>query len=322
MIKELEVGTQLDQYRIESCVATSGMSSIYRATDVRDGSVVAIKVPHPEMECDSVLFERFRREQHIGQTLEHPGVMRVLESEKYSRVYMVMEWVEGKLLRKILQETPKLPVERAVRLAVRILDALEYCHAHGVVHRDMKPENVMVDDEDNIKLIDFGIAGDAAARRLTYANFSQTLGTPDYISPEQVKGKRGDARSDVFSMGVILYEMVTGTTPYTGANAFVVMNDRLLNSPKPPREIDPEISPVLQEIIYRSLEKEPQNRYASAREFAFDLEHPEKVTVMDRAEAKNWQKKKSAWPGKLLKYGLLAMIPIVILALMFIVAKH
>src|SRR5258708_8285818 len=159
---------------------------------------------------------------------------------------MVMEWVDGLLLRKILDEQHKLPPEREVHLAVRILDALEYIHSGVVVHRDLKPENVMVDKDDNIKLIDFGIAANAKSRRLTFAKLSQTMGTTDYISPEQVKGKRGDARSDIYALGVILYEMLTGKVPFSGDNAFLIMSDRLLNNPTPPREIDPSITPHLQ----------------------------------------------------------------------------
>jgi len=189
-----EAGEQIDFYRIEAPVARSGMATIYRAIDTRDNRVVALKIPHPDMEADPILFDRFLREAGIGEKLDHPKVMRVFGGEERSRVYMVMEWCEGRLLRKILDEGP-LPHERAIRIAIAILDALDYIHANGVVHRDLKPENIMVDAEDNIKLIDFGIASDTAARRLTYANFTAALGTPNYISPEQVKGKRGDGRS-------------------------------------------------------------------------------------------------------------------------------
>jgi len=207
-------GDQLDHYRIEALVARSGMASIYRATDMRTGRQVAIKIPHPEMEADPVLFERFQREAEIGQKLDHPGVMKVFADDDRSRVYMVMEWVEGRLLRQIMGELRKLPIDRARRITVNVCDALDYIHRNGVVHRDLKPENIMVDEKDGIKLIDFGIAGKAGARRLTFAKLSNVVGTPDYISPEQVKGKRGDGRSDIYSMGVMLYEMLTGKTPF------------------------------------------------------------------------------------------------------------
>jgi len=318
----LHPGDQLDHYRIEGVAARSGMASIFRATDVRTGRPVAIKVPHPEMESDPVFFERFHREEEIGKAMDHPGVMKVIAEDGRSQVYMVMEWVEGRLLRQVLNEQRKLPPERAVRIALRILDTLEYLHSHGIVHRDLKPENVMVDAEDRIKLIDFGIAAKTGARRLTFAKLSQTLGTPDYISPEQVKGKRGDARSDLYAVGVMLYEMLTGKAPFTGPNAFVIMNDRLLNSPVPPREIDPTISPQLQEIIYRALERDPSKRYASAREFAWDLEHQDQVGAAERPELRDWKRRRRPWPRRILFYLALALIPVIIFALLLYVARR
>jgi len=318
----LHPGDQLDHYRIDRLVARSGMASIFAATDLLTNRQVAIKVPHPEMESDPVFFERFQREQEIGAKLDHPGVMKVFTDEDRSQVYMVMEWVDGRLLRQILNEQPKLPIERALRIALGICEALDYIHTHGVVHRDLKPENIMVDAQDHIKLIDFGIAANVGSRRITFAKLSNTMGTPDYISPEQVRGKRGDARSDLYALGVMLYEMLTGTVPFTGPNPFVIMNDRLLNNPVPPRELNPEIFPQLQEIIYRALEREPKNRYASAREFAHDLQHPEQVGVSDRAELHDWRRRRTPWARRILFYLMLALIPIVIFALLFLLAKR
>jgi serine/threonine-protein kinase len=318
----LSTGDQLDHYRIEGVAARSGMASIFRATDLRSGRQVAIKIPHPEMEGDPVFFDRFQREQEIGRKLDHPGVMKVLPENGHSQPYMVMEWVDGRLLRQVLNEQKKLPADRAVRIALAIAKALEYIHAHGVVHRDLKPENVMIDADDRIKLIDFGIAANVGSRRLTFAKFSQTMGTPDYISPEQVKGKRGDARSDLYSLGVMLYEMLTGKVPFTGPSPFVIMNDRLLNNPIPPREIDPGITPQLQEIIYRAMERDPNKRYPNAHEFIWDLEHQDQVGVADRSELRDWKIRREPWARRILFYVMLALIPVVIFGLLLYVARH
>jgi len=317
----LSVGNQLDHYRIDELVARSGMASIFRAIDLNDGKQVAIKLPHPEMECEPVLFDRFKREIEIGVKLNHPGVMKVFDNEKRSRLYMVMEWVEGKLLRRLLGPQHKMPVDRAVYLMIQILGALEYVHANGVVHRDLKPENIMVDADDNIKLIDFGIAGNEGSRRLTFAKLSNVIGTPDYISPEQVKGKRGDGRADLYAMGVMFYEMLTGKMPFEGSNPLAIMNERLLNNPIPPREIDPSITPELQEIIYRALEREPANRYPTAREFIHDLEHQNEVGVADREEMRNWKVRKTGLARKILMYFGLIMIPVVIFSLLIWFAR-
>jgi serine/threonine-protein kinase len=335
-MNELHAGDQLDNYRLDELVARSGMASIFRATDLKTGQTVAIKVPHPEMESDPLFYDRFKREEDIGRKLDHPGVMKVLkaaEGEERDHVYIVMEWVPGRLLRNVLSEEPKLPPERAAHITQEILEALDYIHRHGVVHRDLKPENIMVApgdlDEanskpfrDKIKLIDFGLAGQEGARRLTFAKLTQVMGTPAYISPEQVKGRRGDARSDIYSVGVMLYEMLTGKTPFDGPNPFAVMNDRLLNNPIPPREHDPTISPQLQEIIYRAIERDPRNRYPNAREFARDLAHPERVGIEDRAELTDWKKRREPWQKKAMLYAGLALIPILIFVLLIWVAER
>jgi eukaryotic-like serine/threonine-protein kinase len=321
----IEPGSQIDSYRIEEPIARSGMASIFRATDLRDNRTVALKVPHPDLEADPILFDRFTRESVIGEKLNHPKVMRVFGGEKRSRVYMVMEWCGGRLLRSILAEGP-ISHERAIHIAIGILDALEYIHANGVVHRDLKPENIMVDEHDSIKLIDFGIAGDSAAPRLTYANITAALGTPDYISPEQVKGKRGDGRSDLYAVGVILYEMLSRQMPFKGPTPQAIMNERLLNHPVPPRVADPTISPQLQEVIYRALERDPKNRYATAHDFLWDLQHLDQVGVpvgvQQRPELRDWEKRKSQSARQVLRIALLALIPVAVLLLLFVASRH
>jgi serine/threonine-protein kinase len=314
----MQAGEKLDRYRIEDVVAQTGMSTLFRATDELTGERVAIKVPEPQMEADVIYFGRFQREQEIGQRLSHPGVIRVLSDNHHTRLYMVMEWVDGRPLRKILAEHGKLPADRAIRIVVGILQALEYIHSQGVVHRDLKPENIMVCADDSIKLIDFGIAARSGARRLTFGKLSSIVGTPTYISPEQAKGKRGEARSDIYAAGVILYEMLTGREPFTGDNPLAVMNDRLFNDPIPPREANPEVSPELQEVIYRALERDPRNRYPNARGFISDLEHLDKVGVADRPELTNWKHRRSSRsPNFLILLVALAAIPIIFVLLLY-----
>ena len=321
----LEPGDMLDHYRIDAIVAHSGMATLYRAMDVNSQRPVALKVPHPEMEADPVLVERFKREQEIGQLLDHPGVVKTFNSEARSRLYMVIEWVEGRLLRTILNEQGALPVERAEEITLRICDALDYMHKRGIVHRDLKPENVMVNDRDEIKLIDFGIAMKEDARRLTFVNVSSMLGTPDYIAPEQVQGKRGDQRSDMYSLGVMFYEMLTGQVPFSGPNPLAVMNERLLKDPSPPREINPDIPPVLEEITFRALERDPRHRYASAHEMQWDLEHQETVGVEERGyrpQRRGAASLLSRINKRTLLYAGLALVPIVLFGLMLLLAKR
>jgi eukaryotic-like serine/threonine-protein kinase len=317
-----EPGDTLDHYRIDAVVAHGGMSVLYKASDLNTDRRVAIKVPLTEMEADPVLLERFKREQEIGQLLDHPGVVKTYNDEERSRLYMVIEWVEGRLLRTILNEEKKLPIGRAVKITLGMCDALDYMHKRGIVHRDLKPENVMVDDNDQIKLIDFGIAMKEDARRLTFVNLSSILGTPDYISPEQVKGGRGDQRSDIYALGIMLYEMVTGTVPFVGPNPLAVMNERLLNEPIAPRGFNPEISQELQEILYRALERDPRHRYATAHEMIWDLEHQEQVGVEERVIRPQGRAGRRGVSKKALLYAGLALVPLILFGLMLLLAKR
>lgn len=319
-MSQLEPGQQVDHYRIDAVAARSGMAVLYRATNLDNGVQVALKVPHAEMQADPVLFERFKREEEIGQLLDHPGIVKTFSSESRSRLYMVIEWASGRLLRTILNEEKKLPVDRAVAITLRICDALDYMHKRGIVHRDLKPENVMVDEQDNIKLIDFGIAMKEDARRLTFVNLSATLGTPDYISPEQVKGQRGDQRSDIYAVGIMLYEMLTGQVPFGGPSALAAMNERLLINAPSPRGLNPEIPTAIEEIIYRALERDPRHRYATAHEMMWDLEHQEQVGIENRGDTVRRGGKRLN-KNVLLIAGM-ALVPLVLFTLMLLLAKR
>lgn len=315
-------GELLDHYRIEAVVAHTAMSTLYKAVDEKTGQKVAIKVPNPELESDSVLFERFKREEEIGLLLDHPGIVKAIASEERSRPYMVLEWADGRLLRAILNEQKKLPVERAVKIMLSLCGALDYMHKHGIVHRDLKPENVMVDSEDRVKIIDFGIAMKEDARRLTFVNVFSTLGTPDYISPEQVSGHRGDQRSDIYSLGIMFYEMLTGKVPFAESNPLAAMNERLQHDARPVREIDPEIPPAIEEILFRALERDPRHRYPTAHEMAWDLEHQDQVGVQEPRKGPGYEGKAQPVPKKALLYAALALIPLLLFGLMLVLAKR
>jgi len=319
-MSELQPGDRIEHYRIDDMAARSGMATIFRATDLRTQRRVAIKIPHPEAEADPVFYERFRREEFIARELDHPGVVKAFPRENRQGVYIVMEWAEGPLLREVLAEG-RLPVERSIQMAGELCEALEYIHGRGVVHRDLKPENIVVTQE-RVKLIDFGIAAQVGARRLTFGKFSAIMGTPDYISPEQVQGKRGDARSDIYALGAILYEMLTGQAPFQGPNPLAVMNDRVLNHPMPPRDINPQISEALQEVLYRALERDPRHRYKTAKEMAWDLAHLDQVLPADRAEVRDWRSRRSSGARRIVFYAGLAFLPVAVFALLFYISRH
>ena len=287
MAREILAGDRLDQYELTELLARSGMASIFRAIDHRTGATVAVKVPHMQYESDISFYQRFEREELIGQKLEHPNIVRVLKPEAKTRLYLVMEFADGRSLRAIIKERGKLPLAEALDLCCQIASALVYMHARGIVHRDLKPDNVLVGDDGKIKLLDFGIAMDEEARRLTWFGLSPPVGTPDYMAPEQVRGKRGDVRTDVYALGTMLYELVTGELPYTAANVHAMMRAKLNEDPRMPRDVMPDIDPKIEAIILRAIDRSPRERYASAQEMLADLQDPSRVVPRDPTARSN-----------------------------------
>ncbi len=263
-MREVSVGENLDQYKLTEVIARSGMASIFKAIDQIDGQTVAIKVPYMQFESDVVFYGRFQREEEVGRRLNHPGIVKVLTPRKKSRMYIAMEYIEGESLRSIMRTENGLPAEQALGLARQLAETLVYMHGEGVVHRDLKPENVLVTADGQTKVMDFGIALDESARRLTWSGLSSTIGTPDYMAPEQVSGRRGDVRTDIYSLGTILYEMLTGHLPYSGPNVYNVMRSKTAEDPQPPTAFKHDLDPRLEEIVLHAIERNPRDRYASA----------------------------------------------------------
>jgi len=281
---ELEPGHILDErFEIIELISRSGMACIFKARDLENGEVVALKVPLMQFESDVATFTRFQREEEIGRQLNHPYILKVIPVERpKSRPYLVMEFLEGRTLDKLMEETKPLPEKEAAKIVSRICEALEHMHQKGIVHRDLKPQNIMVCNDGSIRILDFGIAKAARMRRLTFAGFSPTMGTPDYMAPEQVNGRRGDQRTDIYSLGAILYEMVTGKVPFEGESPYVVMNVRTTGDPVAPRKLNEHLTPVMEEIILHALARNPDDRYANAALMKAELDDYEIVPLIGR----------------------------------------
>jgi len=264
-------GDLLDHYRLEQLVAAGGMAYIFRATEVSTGGTVAVKIPHAGNGDDGLAVDRLRREANIAKKLNHPGIAKVLADGGANHPYLVMEWVDGELLRAILDQHLKLAIDRATRITLEICEAIEYVHSCGLAHHDLKPDNVMICADDHIKLFDFGIACETRRRIWRRSGSAPAAGTPDYTSPERIKGRPADARSDIYSVGIMLYEMLTGEVPFSGLDPSVAINLRLQIDAPLCGGIDPAIPMELQKIVHRAIARDRAKRYASAREFAVNL---------------------------------------------------
>jgi serine/threonine-protein kinase len=283
---ELQPGSLLDErFQITGVINRSAMSSVFKAIDLKTGSPVALKVPLPSLEGDPAAFARFQREEEIGRTLDHPDILRIIpvEDSEKSRPYIVMELLDGQTLERLMHQIRPLPEADALPIASQICDGLQYLHTQGVVHRDLKPQNVMLCSDGSLRIMDFGIAKAAASRRITFGGFSPTMGTPDYMAPEQVKGQRGDERTDIYSLGAILYEMLTGRVPFEGDTAYMIMNARLIGDPVAPRERNPAISEQVEEIVLRAMARDPEERFQSAADMKAALDAPDQVALTGRA---------------------------------------
>jgi serine/threonine-protein kinase len=269
----LQPGARLDQFTILEVIGHGAFSEILLAQD-RDGRRVVLKCPHDAIIGDTSTFDRFRRELEIARRLNHPGIQRSYDlSAHRSRPYLVMEYVEGETLRALLWREKRLPTARAIDITEQIADAMAYAHAQGVYHRDLKPENVLVTPDQRVVVTDFGIALMTGARRLTYRWFTSAVGTPDYMAPEQIQGKRGDARTDIYAIGVMLYEMLAGRVPWEGDNPLSVMSQHLTAPPPPLHAINPAVLAPLEAIVRRCLRKDPEERYPDAAALLHDLKH-------------------------------------------------
>ncbi len=273
-ISDTLINTLFDgRYRILRKLGAGGMANVYLAEDEDLGRRVAIKILNDRYADDESFTERFRREAKSAASLSHPNIVSIYDrGESEGRAYIAMEVVEGESLKELIMSKGPLPLAQAVDYAKQILAAVRFAHRHGIIHRDIKPHNILIDGEGRLKVTDFGIAR-AGPSQMT--EVGSIMGTAQYLSPEQARGAPVTAASDLYSVGVVLYEMLTGKTPFTGETPIEIAMKHLNETPHPPSELRPEIPPELDQIVLRSLAKDQHERYETADEFSADLDRLE-----------------------------------------------
>jgi serine/threonine-protein kinase len=274
-----------NRFLLTEVLSRSGMGTIYKAEDQQNsGQLVAVKLPHMEYESDPNFYSRFQREERIGLELNHPFVLKFVPVENKSRPYIVTEYLKGCTLAHLLQAMRPLPEKDALKIAGLICQALDYMHNQGVIHRDLKPQNVMICCDGTIRVMDFGLAKDFVSRSITRLGNSKSMGTPDYMAPEQVQGKKADKRTDIYNLGTLLYEMLTGRIPFQNENPWAALNARVTGDPVAPRKINRDLSAQAEEIVLRALQRNPADRYPSAAAMQAELENVEHVRVTGLAD--------------------------------------
>jgi serine/threonine protein kinase len=322
---ELHPGHILDgRFVIGEPISRSGMATIYKAEDAQNqNQLVAVKVPFLRFESDPNFFSRFQREEEIGLKLNHPFLLKFVRVGQKSRPYIVTEYLSGCTLATLLNAVRPLPEKDALRIASVLCEALQYMHEHGVVHRDLKPGNIMLCRDRGIRIMDFGIASSTDSRRITLGGFTNTMGTPEYMAPEQVENRRCDERSDIYSLGVVLYEMLTGVRPFQNDDPWIAMNDRVTGDPAAPRQLNPDVSPQAEEIVLHAMQRDPAGRYPSAAAMKAELDAPGQVRVTgycNRLVAPRWRMSMRETP--VLAGTLIAVVFIVLQVTAFMLMRH
>jgi eukaryotic-like serine/threonine-protein kinase len=266
-----------DRYELEGVIGRGGMAEVYRARDLRLDRIVAIKTLRPDLARDQTFQARFRREAQSAASLNHPSIVAVYDTGEDMSTgvpvpYIVMEYVDGRTVRDLLIEGHRLLPERTLEIVGGVLRALEYSHQAGIVHRDIKPGNVMVTRNGDIKVMDFGIARAMSDAQSTMTQTAQVIGTAQYLSPEQARGERVDARSDLYSTGCLMYELLTGRPPFTGDSPVAIAYQHVRENPIPPSRLDPDIPPWADAIVLKAMAKPAGERYQSAAEMLADIQ--------------------------------------------------
>src|ERR1700733_8876071 len=263
--------TYSGRYELTHLIARGGMAQVYRAMDRQLERPVALKVLFPELSVDRTFVERFRREAQAAANLSHPNIVPVFDwGEDAGAYFIVMEYINGRPLSAVLRDPQRMPPRQIAMIGAGVAAALAFAHRHGVIHRDVKPGNVLITPDGEVKVTDFGIAR-AVNTEESLTQTGAVMGTAAYFSPEQAEGKGVDARSDIYSLGVVLYEMAAGRPPFTGDSPVAVASKHVRDTPELLRTLNPAVPPALEAVIMKAMAKDPNARYGSAEEMRADL---------------------------------------------------
>jgi eukaryotic-like serine/threonine-protein kinase len=277
-------GQRIDHYEIIRPLGRGSASHVYLAQDWHAQQEVVLKFPHDEVIGGAAIFERYKREEEIGKRLDHPHIQRHLNvDEQRSREYLVMEYLHGRNLRAVMQERAPalLPPTEVQCILLQVCEALLYAHENGVIHRDIKPENILLLQGDDVKLLDFGIALLEGKQRGIWQGFSSPIGTPDYMPPERLRGREGDARADIYAVGVVLYELLCGRTPFEEHDGFPLVTRHISHDPPGLLRRNPSVSPALATLVMRAIRRDQARRYARMREVLNGLQCLDNVKPVD-----------------------------------------
>lgn len=321
----LKPGSILDgRFLLTEVLGQGGMATIFKAQDLdRDRVWVAVKVLLPLFSSGLGAWSVFQREEEIGRGLEHPYVLKYVDlPEDRRRSYIVTEFVPGKSIAARLREERPLGEREAIAIGARVCQALEHVHEQGIVHYDIKPANVMLCDDGTIRLIDFGLAHKAVAKRFTFGAGPPAMGSVDYVAPEQIQRKRGRKSVDIYGLGAMLYEMLTGSAPFPGDDPYVVASTRILGDPPAPRTLNSLISPQAEDVVLRALRRNPAERYPTVAAMRADLEHLDRMQMGGYSQRLQPVTRWRRWLRIARYVGTVGLLPVLVQVLLFFLLWH
>ncbi len=283
MLSRYQPGQKIDHYAILSLLSAGTASAVYLALDRNTGQKVVLKFPKDDVIGGKAIFDRYQREAQIGKLLCHPHIVQHLnQDEERQTNYLVLEYLQGQTLRALMAKYSPLllPPDDVVALLIPVCEVLVSAHTHGIIHQDMKPDNIMLLENGEVKVLDFGIAQIKGERKSFFPGFAPLVGTPDYMAPERLQGKLGSVRTDIYAVGVVLYELLCGRTPFQEQDGFAFVGEHISHDPPDIVSFNPSLSPMLATLVMRAIRRDADKRYEHMEDMLYDLQHVSAVVPL------------------------------------------